>query len=301
MKTYKKGKFSSIYDSSKNIGIADIIKWKLFQKPKKHTPVPLDLETDLDTLHQTNDFICWLSHASFLIQLGGKRILLDPVFNDIPFYKRKIPIPYTVKALGNIDYVLISHTHYDHCDKTSLRALVSKTPTVIVPLKMTSLMNKIMPNTKILELDWYKHYQDGDLKISFVPARHWGRRGLFDKNTVLWGGYILQYKHQSIYFSGDTSFGSHFEEIAEHYNIDIALLPIGAYAPEFIMKENHMNPHEAFDAFGLLKAKRMIPMHYGTYKLTDEPLDEPLSWMQKIASKHPDKVCFLKAGEVLKV
>lgn len=305
MNTYKNGTFSSIYDSSKKINLWHILKWKLLKKPKigftSHTIVHLSVRPNFGGLQQKSDFICWLSHASFLIQLGGKRILIDPVFNDIPFYKRQIATPYSVEELGKIDYILISHTHYDHCDKKSLRALISKKAKAIVPLKMTSLMQKIIPNILVQELDWYETYEEEALRITFVPAKHWGRRGIFDKNAVLWGGYILQYRNQSIYFSGDTAFGSHFNEIGERYDIDVALLPIGAYAPEFIMKENHLNPKEAFDAFIALQAKRMIPMHYGTYKLTDEALDEPLLWMKEIAKKHPDEICFMKVGEVLQL
>ena len=195
--------------------------------------------------------------------------------------------------------MLISHTHYDHCDKRSLSALASKEPKAIVPLKMTQVLQHMKLDMPTKELDWYETYDEGELSITFVPARHWGRRGVFDKNAVLWGGYILSYQNSNIYFCGDSASGSHFEEIGQRYDIDIALLPIGAYAPEFIMKENHLNPQEAFDAFIQLKAKRMIPMHYGTFDLTDEPLDEPLLWMQEIATKNPNKICFMKAGEIL--
>jgi len=265
----------------------------------KRKILPLTVVNDMQKLHQKEDFICWLSHASFFLQLGGKRILIDPIFGDIPFYKRQIKAPYKANDLGEIDYLLISHTHYDHFDKTSIRGVEAMKPTAIVPLKMPKLIHKIAPDISSCELDWYESYQDGDLTITLVPARHWGRRGFFDKNRVLWGGFLITYKDQSIYFAGDSASGSHFEEIGKRYKIDIALLPIGAYKPEFIMKENHLNPQEAFDAFTQLQAKRMIPMHYGTFELTDEPLDEPLQWMQEIDIKHPEKIRFLNAGEVL--
>jgi len=305
MKTYANGKFSGEMDSSQNITLAHILRWKILGKPKfllsSEPIIPLRVKPDIEGLAQKEDFIAWLSHASFLIQLGGKRILIDPVFGNIPFYKRQIKAPYKVDDLGNIDYLLVSHTHYDHCDRASISVVEKMKPKAIVPLKMSTLIHDIAPDISSHELDWYEDYQDNDLTITLVPARHWGRRSAFDKNSVLWGGYILTYKNKSIYFAGDSAPGSHFKEIGQRYDIDIALLPIGAYKPEYIMKENHLNPQEAFDAFRQLKAKRMIPMHYGTFDLTDEPLDEPLQWMQEIDQKNPEKICFMKAGEVLKL
>lgn len=302
MKTYQRGKFGGVLDSSQNINLFHILRWKIFQNAQfslsSRRVTPLHVEPDHERLEQKEDFICWLSHASFLIQLGGKRILVDPVFGHIPFYKRQINAPYSVEELGKIDYVLISHTHYDHCDKASIRALKALYLKAVIPLNMSKVIQKIAPNIGLHELDWYESFQDEELTITFVPARHWGRRGLFDKNSVLWGGYILTYKDKNIYFAGDTASGAHFEEIGQRYKIDIALLPIGGYMPEFIMKHNHLNPQEAFNAFKDLKAKQMIPMHYGTFKLSDEPLDEPLQWMKQIATKQPDEISFLKVGEI---
>jgi len=304
MLKYAKGKFSGRYDSSKKINLLHILKWKLsqklFSKEKKETVKPLEPVDEHLHLVQKEDFICWLSHASFLIQFGGKRILIDPVFNDIPFYKRQIPPPYSTDTLGRIDYLLISHVHYDHFDRKTLRALASKKPHAVLPLHMPKELKKTV-SFRTTELDWYESYSEGDLSITLVPAKHWGRRGIFDRNSVLWGGYVLNYKGKSIFFCGDSAAGEHFKEIGERYDIDYALMPIGAYDPEFIMKHNHLNPQEAFDAFKALNAKTMIPMHYGTYKLTDEPLDEPLEWIEKIAEENPGKIRIMKPGEVLRM
>lgn len=307
MKTYDGGKFGGNLDSSQNITLLHILRWKILENPKfslfkkRKKILPLEVINNAQELHQKEDFICWLSHASFLIQLGGKRILIDPVFGHIPFYKREIKRPYSAEEIGKIDYLLISHTHYDHFDKASIRAVESFKPKAIIPLQMGKLLKKAAPSISSSELDWYQSYQDGNLSITLFPAKHWSRRSIFDKNSVLWGGYIISYQDQSIYFAGDTAFGSHFEEIGKRYKIDLALLPIGAYKPEYIMKHNHLNPQEAFDAFEKLQAKRMIPMHYGTFDLTDEPLDEPLQWMQEIDKKHPNKISFLNVGKVLRL
>ena len=302
MKRYHKGKFTGVYDTSIHVNLLKILKWKLFEHPKriwqKQKEVkPLTLQYEPEKLLGQKDFICWLSHASFLIQLGGKRFLFDPVFGNIPFYKRQIPMPYRADTLGEIDFLLISHVHYDHFDKSSVKSLAPQISKAIVPLKMSKQIKQIA-DIETTELDWYECYDDGEVQVTLVPAKHWGRRGVFDKNRVLWGGYVLTYKGKSIYFAGDTASGEHFEEIGKRFNIEYALLPIGAYRPEFIMKYNHLNPQEAFDAFRQLKAKTMIPMHYGTFKLTDEPLDEPLEWIEQIDRENQNKIKILKVGEV---
>ncbi|KYJ85849.1 MBL fold metallo-hydrolase [Sulfurovum riftiae] len=302
MKTYRKGRFVGKYDSSTEVNLFKVLKWKLFGKPDidfgKKSPVPLAVQYTPEQLLQKEDFICWLSHATFLIQLGGKRILIDPVFGDIPFYKRQVDFPYSVEELGKVDYLLVSHVHYDHFDTHSIQMLTVKNPKAVLPLHMSKLLHRTVPSLKSVELDWYESHEKQGLKITLVPAKHWGRRGLFDRNRVLWGGYVLSYEGKNIYFAGDTAPGEHFEEIGRQFEIDYALLPIGAYRPEFIMKHNHLDPQEAFEAFRQLKAKKMVPMHYGTFKLTDEPLDEPLQWIGKIAEANSDKIVILKAGEI---
>jgi L-ascorbate metabolism protein UlaG (beta-lactamase superfamily) len=301
MKSYQNGKFTGRYDSSTEVNLFRILKWKFFSKRESFAKkvLPLEVIRTPEKLLQKEDFICWLSHASFLIQLGGKRIVIDPVFGDIPFYKRKIPAPYSVEELGALDYLLLSHVHYDHFDTPSLKGIAKKAPKAILPLHMSKVLHKTASTFSTKELDWYESIDEEGLTITLVPAMHWGRRGFFDKNRVLWGGYVLQYKGTTIYFAGDTAKGEHFKEIGKRFDIDYALLPIGAYKPEFIMKHNHLNPQEAFEAFESLGAKKMIPMHYGTYNLTDEPLDEPLEWIQKIDREHPKQIQILKAGEVL--
>ena len=302
MHSYNKGRFSGKYDTSKKVKLWDVLRWKVFRKPtfpQKEAPVkPLQIKNDKDALTQKNDFICWLSHASFLIQLGGKRILIDPVFGDIPLYKRQIPAPYDSATLGTIDYLLLSHVHYDHFDIPTLRKIVPKNPHAILPLHMSKVLHKV-GSLKTTELDWYESYTDGDINITLVPAKHWGRRSIFDKNKALWGAYIIQHKETTLFFCGDSAMGEHFKEIGERFEIDYALMPIGAYAPKSIMQHNHLNPEEAVEACKQLKAKTMIPMHYGTYKLTDEPLDEPLAWLKKITQDASFDIKILRAGEVL--
>ena len=300
----KRGRFTGKYDTSSAVTFWDVMRWKLSfsvrKKPSKTSVFPSKREN----LHLQEDYVCWLSHASFLLQLGGKRVLIDPVFGNIPFYRRYTPFPYRIDALLPVDYLLVSHTHYDHFDKRTIRALLSRTesiPEAVLPLRMGELLPRGFPQSAIRELDWYECYQKDGLEITLVPARHWSRRGLFDTNRVLWGGYVIRYKEKTVYFAGDTAYGDHFQEIGKRFDIDVALLPIGGYAPEFMMKHNHLNPDEAYRAFVALGAKCMIPMHYGTFKLTDEPIDEPLAWIKRLSREGALGVSILKPGELYRM
>ncbi len=294
-------RFTNQFDSSKKIKFSNILKWRLFNRKKREIENSnLTFKDDSAILKSDKDFICWLGHASFFVQLDGKRFIFDPVFGNIPFFKRKISFPYDFKDLGKIDFLLISHTHYDHFDVPSVKKILKQKPHVIIPLGMGHYIKKIDKNADISQLDWYQSYKVNDeISIFLTPAKHWGRRGLFDTNKTLWGGFILKSTKTTIFFAGDSAYDSHFKTIGEKFKIDYALLPIGAYKPEFIMKTNHLNPQEAFEAFKDLKAKKMIPMHYGTFKLTDEHINEPLKWIKEIQLENPDKILILHIGEAL--
>lgn len=298
-------KFTNKFDSSKAVNFLDILKWKFFHRiveDAESKNYKLESKDDRAMLDSEHDFICWLSHATFLIQIDNKRFLFDPVFNNIPFYKRRSPFPYKINNLGQIDYLLISHVHYDHFDKESIKEVLRQNPKVVIPLGMDKYIQKRDNTADIICMDWYDKYEsNSELSIHFVPAKHWGRRGIKDTNKALWGGFILETPKSTIYFSGDTAYDTHFKEIGEKFDIDYALLPIGAYKPEFIMKNNHTNPDEAYRAYKDLGAKKMIPMHYGTFKLSDEPLSEPLEWIKKIEQVQKNEITILKSGEVLKI
>lgn len=140
----------------------------------------------------------------------------------------------------------------------------------------------------------------GGLFITLVPAKHWSRRTPFDTNKALWGGYVIQNEQHTLYHSGDSADGEHFKTIGERFEIEQAFLPIGAYKPEWIMNQNHLNPAQAFQAAHDLGVKMMIPIHYGTFDLSDEPLDEPLEWLQACVSNNTSTLStrILKIGEI---
>ena len=210
-------------------------------------------------------------------------------------------MPCKIETLTNIDYILLSHDHRDHFDVKSIKELVKINPDVAI---LTSLnFKKLLAKNKIStaktqEAGWYQKYKTDAVEIIFLPAKHWGRRGAFDFNKVLWGSFLIQTKDIKLFFSGDTAYDNKiFKEIHSEFGaIDICLLPISAYSPAFIMKQSHTTPEEAYQIFNDLKGKLFIPMHYGTYDLSDEPLGEPIKRLHNCFKKEETKLKTLKVG-----
>ena len=287
--------------------IGKVLKWKLsslFVKKRawvedddfKLTVHPLR-STDLQ---RDDDFIVWLGHATFYMQIDGVKILTDPVFGDVPLTPRLAKFPIDGATLDP-DIILISHGHYDHLDMSSLALLdiYAKQTKVVMPLKLSSYFKKPIDG---VELDWYEACEHLGIHIEAVPASHWHRRGMFDFNSALWCSFVIKSKNKTLFFAGDSAMDGHFQEIAQKVApIDIALMPIGAYEPRAIMKDNHMNPQEALDATKMLGAKQMIPYHYATFKLTSEPIGEPHSWMKRLAKETDVDVDILDVGKVVEI
>jgi len=215
--------------------------------------------------------LTWLGHASWLVQLDGISLLIDPLFGMRISYliPRNVGVPLPPSKLPRIDATLVTHGHYDHLDVASVKAAGAK---VILPIGLAKFVE--MPSA---ELGWWDAERVSDtVRVSFVPSQHWHRRGLFDVNEALWGGFVIEGSKSRIYHAGDTAWFEGFSEIGKRYGpIDAALLPIGAYDPAWFMEKQHMNPEQAAQAFVDLQAREFFAMHWGTYKLTDEPLDEP--------------------------
>lgn len=216
--------------------------------------------------------ITWIGHASFLIQLDGTSLLIDPVFSRriSGIISRNVPAALQPAQLPRIDATLITHGHYDHLDKKSVRSAGARA------ICGTGLSRSIK-GVPVTELGWWdSEWISKSVRVTFVPSQHWSRRGLLDKNETLWGGFVIQGKTVCIYHSGDTAYFEGFKEIGKRCGaIDSALLPIGAYDPAWFMEKQHMNPEQAVQAFIDLGARAFVAMHWGTFKLTDEPLDEP--------------------------
>lgn len=250
------------------------------------------------TVHKGNDFLkskadclVWLGHASYFLQVGGTRILIDPLFGRISgIVRRYSDMPCATEDFTNIDYVLLSHAHRDHCDYLTLKALAEKNNfTLLTTLNTGKLVADWIPGLKFQEAGWYQQYKlkQKGLKITFLPSQHWSNRYLWDINQTLWGAFMIETPKANIYFGGDSGACGYPKQAGELFpNIDIAMIGVGAYYPLFMMKDVHTGPHAALDAFHDLKAKKFVPMHYGTFDLADEPLGEPYRILKELEAEN---------------
>ncbi len=271
-------------DGSLPQGFDVVLKWAVMdkltgrrRKSPGRAPVPR-VEPDLAALATPpapgeGARLTWLGHASWLVQLDGVSLLIDPVLRDAinVVIRRNVPPGVPLEKLPPIHASLVSHNHYDHLDMPSL--VTARAP-VITGLGHARLFRgSRLPCT---ELDWWSSTKVGPVTVHYVPSQHWSRRALADVNEMLWGGFVIEGSSARLYHSGDTAYFDGFKEIGRRYpGIDAAMLPIGAYDPAWFMSKQHMNPEEAVQAFEDLGAARVLAMHWGTFKLTDEPLDEP--------------------------
>ena len=271
----------------------DILRWQMGSNPrgaeKKADKFRPDLVEGSSWLNASGDYAVWLGHASFYISVNGVRMIVDPVLRSLPMIPRKVGMPCPMSDITGLDYILLSHGHRDHLDTSSLKALLRANPRVQV---LTGLdIGKDLSSLRFREVQeagWYQQYQlDQDLTITYLPAHHWNRRFLTDMNRNLWGAFMLEGGGKRLYFAGDSAYLPWiYEEIGANYDsIDLALMPIGAYEPDFIMKNSHMNPEEAAQAFRDTGASRIIPMHYGTFDLSDEPAGDPVRRIRKAVSE----------------
>jgi L-ascorbate metabolism protein UlaG (beta-lactamase superfamily) len=247
--------------------------------------------------------LTFIGYSSFLLQIGGKNILVDPNFARWIFVLKRLRRPgLKLRELPAIDAVLVSHAHFDHLHRPSLRAIASltrrktgKRPAIIVPRHVRDLVSDLGYG-RIIELDWWQNVQLGNLEITHVPACHWGARIVRDTHRG-YGGYVLRSGKQSIYHAGDTAYFDGFREIGERLRPQVALLPIGAYHPDSFRKV-HTSPEDAIQAFLDVGARWMVPMHYGTFRLSYEPVEEPVERLKADAERRgiEKKICVLEEG-----
>ncbi|MEX8548743.1 MAG: MBL fold metallo-hydrolase [Mucilaginibacter sp.] len=264
---------------------ADVFRWKLesspFKKEKKAEVWNPTVFKNDSWLKGTEDIIVWLGHSTFYIRINGTRIITDPVFGDILSVKRRSEFPVDPHQLTNLDYVLLSHDHRNHLDEKSLKLLSKQNPNVryLTGLGMKEIVQTFTKSNKIEEAGWYQQYETGSspIKITFIPSRHWSSRSLLDANQRLWGGFVIETANKRILFGGDSGYDTHYKQLATIFGcFDYAILGIGAYEPAWFMSTNHQSPADALKGFTELNAARFIPMHYGTFDLSDEPLSQPL-------------------------
>ncbi len=229
--------------------------------------------------------ITWIGHASFLIQTHEVNILIDPIWSKwLKVIKRLKQPGFEIHHLPSIDFVLVTHAHFDHLDRRTLARVAADQP-IVVPIGVGNLVHDLGFNI-VHELDYWQTVKVGPLEISLTPCAHWGARFLADLHRGF-GGFVIAVDGRTVFHCGDSAYFPGFKEIGERYKIDIALLPIGAYdAPTG--REVHMNPEQAVQAFQELGAEILVPMHYGSFRLGFEPLDEPPARLLAAAQRPGD-------------
>ncbi|MGE6259985.1 MBL fold metallo-hydrolase [Heyndrickxia sporothermodurans] len=286
----------------------DLFKWQNERRKKKKdlsysVPQSMNKQIDYLQLNRKDSTITWIGHSSFFIQQNGLNIITDIVWAKRMGFDKRLSEPgLNADQLPEIDVVLISHSHYDHLDLPSLKKLKGS-PIYLVPtgLKHFFTRKKLLP---VEEFSWWEKTTIQDITFTFVPAQHWTKRTLSDTNTSHWGGWIIEGIENTIYFAGDSGYFEGFKNIGKHRVIDYALIPIGAYEPEWFMSSQHINPEEAVQVFLDVGAKYFIPMHYGAFRLADDTPKEAVDRLMKAWEKEkldPSSLIMLSLGETLKI
>lgn len=298
-------------------GFFDFLSWWFGGGPKDAPGVPADhlpvfvppvAAPDLNSInHAPGDAIqvTWIGHATFLIQVSGLNILTDPMFSEraspVPFAgpKRLAPPGVSLKDLPKIDAVIISHNHYDHLDEDSAMQL-GNAPRYFVPLGFSPWFKKL-GIANVQELDWWGSAELGGLRFHAVPAQHFSSRTPFDRNEVLWSGWVIETPAGKVYFSGCTGYAPLFQEIGKLLGpMKLSFIPVGGYSPRWFMQAMHVDPPAAVRIHQDTRSERSVGMHWATFKLTDEPLSEPPVYLRKAmqdAGVDEDRFIVMKIGE----
>jgi len=238
--------------------------------------IPRVAPRPLDPVGSRDLSVTWLGHSTCLVRMSGMTVLTDPVLSrSIAGVRRITPPGLDVAHLGRIDAILVSHDHFDHLDWPTLRRLPRSTPVFCGAGLARAFRRRGFHDVE--SMDWWEEATLGPLTISFVPAHHWSGRSLLRANTTLWGGWVVGDGRRKVYFAGDTAYGPCFKAIREvHPGIDVALMPVGAYSPRWYNGTSHVSPEEAVLAARDVGAKAMVPIHWGTFLLSGEPVLEPI-------------------------
>ncbi len=260
----------------------DLVKWLVVDRLNGKRPVrepsfaPPRVENNGHALTSLEGSLTWIGHSSFAMRLGGKLVLTDPIWSaSVGMVRRKAPPGVAFADLPSVDIVTVSHAHYDHLDLPTLRS-IGPDALYVVPKDVGPVLRSAgLPN--VVELGWWESYDAGTVRITLVPAHHWSMRTPWDRNRRLWGGFVYEGPEGSAYHAGDTAYDERvFSEIAGRFgNLDWAMMPIGAYEPEWFMSSQHIGPEDAGLAWKTLRAKNFVSMHWGTFRLTDEPMSAP--------------------------
>lgn len=312
---HSKDGFQNPYAEKKKRGFFKYMKMRYFSKEEfadyesNAHKVPR-AETDLDLIQKPPDAlqVTWIGHATMLIQYRGINILTDPMFSDraspLSFMgpERFNPPSAKLKDLPHIDYIVISHSHYDHLDIKTVQQIGSNTKW-LVPLGLQQWFIRAgVKEESVMEFDWWDVKNFKDATITATPAQHWSARSLLDRNKTLWASWMLQIGDKTIWYSGDTGYNPYqFNEVGREFKtIDLALISIGAYEPRWFMKEMHINPAEAVQIHQDIKSRHSIALQWGTFQLTSEPIDDPPLKLKEALAREKipsEEFQLLKIGE----
>ncbi len=302
-------------------GFGAFLKWQFGLGPREETPSWLQEippyspdRTDADLNHVNHPDpkeiqITWIGHATFLIQAGGMNVLTDPIFSEraspVSFAgpRRLAPPGIRLEDLPPIHAVILSHDHYDHLDAPTVQRL-GPSVRYFVPLGVGSWLVNAGVNQAV-ELDWWKSASLGSMRIHAVPAQHFSGRTPFNRNGTLWMGWVLETPAGNVFFAGDTGYGPFFREIGERFSpIRVSFIPIGAYRPRWFMRPMHVDPPEAVRIHQELRSETSIAMHWGTFRLADEPVGEPPVYLERAlreAGVRDEEFRLMRFGETVRL
>lgn len=275
------GIFKNPMSGHNHRNLVQLLNWKLcqpnhFRKYFDEEPVKTVRINWDDIKQKKGTSVTFLKHACVVIKDDDTLISVDPIFKDITFFiKDFTPLARESFSMPEMDHVLITHGHYDHLDKPSLASLPGGTH-VISPIGYDEIFKSLQMNNTH-SLDWYGVVDDGKTEITCLPCNHWTMRNpVIGPNRSLWGAYVIRTKSgMTIFVSGDTAYFDGFEQIGSDYDIDLAIFNLGAYEPRWFMAPSHMNPFEVVQAFKEIRAKKLMVVHWGTFRLGDEPVHFP--------------------------
>ena len=287
--------------------LRDVLKWQVQGGRKKwprNWPSPCHGARPEARLGKGACEVTLIGHASFLFQIGGLNILVDPVLSErvspLSFAgpRRVNPPGIEARDMPEIDLIVVTHNHYDHLDIAALKTLVGQfSPRIVTPLGNDTIIRRAVPEARVDTVDWGDTVDAGGVALHVEPTHHWSARGVGDRCMALWASFVIESAAHRIYHVGDSGFheGRNFAAARErHGRFDLAVLPIGAYEPRWFMRDQHMDPEEAVAAFRLLGAERAVGHHWGTFQLTNEAIDAP-----RIALEAARAGAGLKNGEFL--
>jgi L-ascorbate metabolism protein UlaG (beta-lactamase superfamily) len=291
--SFAEERFSNSDGMKNEKSLSEVLKWSWSREEPKKEFIKTNENINLNSLKDREHYALWIGHSTFLINNGDLTILTDPIFSEraspLNFAgpKRLIKPVIKIKDLPEVDVITISHNHYDHLDINSLRKIQKKFPNVKILVPKGDL--KLLKNYNLnngFEFLWWEEIIFDNTKFIFTPAQHWSARGLRDRNKSLWGSWFIKNEDKNIFHAGDTGYSEDFIEIRNRLGaVDFAMIPIGAYDPQWFMSYSHVNPEEALNIAKDLDAKKSIGMHWGTFILTDEPVLEPRERLKKITNQ----------------